>query len=156
MKKYRIKLSSVERSELTTLTRKQRISAQKKLRAQILLACDESTNGPAKTDVVIADEFSVGVRTIESLRQWACEVGPLGALERRPTSRLYLRKLDGRAEARLIVIAKETPPEGRATWTMQLLADRLIELKIVEDISDDTVHRTLKKMNLSLTSASTG
>ena len=156
MKKYHIKLSSAERAELTAITQKQRVSAQKKSRAQILLACDESTNGPAKTDVVIASELSVSVRTIESLRQWACEAGPLGALQRRPTSRVYLRKLDGRAEARLIVLAKETPPAGRATWTMQLLADRLVELKIVDDISDDTVHRTLKKMSLSLTSANTG
>lgn len=150
IKKYRIKLSADERQQLTAISQRQKVAAQKKLRAQILLACDEGRDGPAQTDLVISKTLSVNTRTIEHLREWACEVGPIGGLERRPTSRVYLRKLDGRAEARLIVIAKETPPAGHATWTMQLLADRLIELQIVDTISDDCVHRTLKKMNLSL------
>lgn len=156
MKKYIIKLSPDERTELTDITLKQKVNAQRKLRAQILLACDQGDAGPAKTDLEITNELPVSKRTIEHLREWACEVGPVGALERRPNPRVYLRKLDGRAEARLIVIAKETPPEGRAAWTMQLLADRLVELKVVDSISDDCVHRTLKKMNLSLTSVNTG
>jgi hypothetical protein len=156
MKKYHIKLSSEERKELTALTQKQKINAQRKLRAQVLLACDESEAGPAQTDAVIAAELPVSIRTIEHLREWAMKVGPIGALERRPSTRVYLRKLDGAAEARLIVIAKETPPAGRATWTMQLLADRLVELKIVDTISDDCVHRTLKKTNLNLTSVGIG
>lgn len=156
MKKYRIKLSDDERKDLSALTQKQKVNAQAKLRAQILLACDESKAGPAKTDMAIANELPVSLRTIEHLREWACEVGPIGALQRRPNSRVYLRKLDGAAEARLIVIAKQDPPEGRASWTMQLLADRLVELKIVDSIDDNTVHRTLKKTNLSLTSAGIG
>jgi hypothetical protein len=77
-------------------------------------------------------------------------------LERRPTTRTYLRKLDGRAEARLITIAKEDPPTGRAAWTMQLLAGRLVELKIVDNVDDNTVWRTLKKTTLSPTSAGIG
>ena len=64
---------------------------------------------------------------------------------------MYERKLDGRGEARLIALAKEKPPAGHAAWTMQLLADRLVELKVVDSISDDCVHRTLKKMRSSLT-----
>jgi hypothetical protein len=156
VKKHIVKLSSEERAELTAITHKQRINAQKKLRAQILLACDQSEAGEAKTDQSITTELPVSLRTIEHLREWACEVGPIGALERRPTSRIYLRKLDGRGEARLITIAKEDPPEGRATWTMQLLADKLVELRIVDSISDDTVHRTLKKTSLSLTSVGIG
>lgn len=156
MKKYIIKLSAAERTELTTIAHKHKVAAQKQLRARVLLACDQAEGGPAKTDRVIAQELPIGVRAIEHLRAWAVEVGPIGALERRPTSRVYLRKLDGRAEARLITLAKETPPEGRATWTMQLLADRLVELKIVERISDDTVHRTLKKTSSSLTSVGIG
>jgi hypothetical protein len=156
MKKYHIRLSSDERQELAALTQKHKVNAQKKLRAQILLACDESEAGPALTDVAIATSLPVSIRTIEHLREWATEVGPIGALERRPNPRVYLRKLDGRAEARLITIAKEDPPTGRATWTMQLLADRLVELKIVDCIDDNTVHRTLKKTNLSLTSVGIG
>jgi hypothetical protein len=156
MKKYIIKLSPEERAELQGIAGRQKVAAQKKLRAQILLACDQGEYGPAQTDLAITAELPVSRRTIEHLREWACEVGPLGALERRPTTRVYLRKLDGRGEARLITIAKEKPPKGHATWTMQLLADRLVELKIVDTISDDCVHRTLKKMNSSLTSVSTG
>jgi len=156
MKKYHIILSPTERDKLTAIAQKQRVSAQKKLRAQILLASDESGDGPAKTDTTIASELPTGIRAIESLRQWAHEVGPIDALERRPTSRVYLRKLDGRGEAQLIAMTKEKPPEGHATWTMQLLADRLVELKIVDSISDDCVHRTLKKTSLSLISANIG
>ena len=156
MKKYIIKLSSEERTELTAVAGKHKVAAQKKLRAQVLLACDQGEGGPSQADEAIVQTLPITRRSVQRLREWACEVGPLEALKRRPTSRVYERKLDGRAEARLIVIARETPPEGRATWTMQLLADRLVELKIVDSISDDCVHRTLKKMNLSLTSVSTG
>jgi hypothetical protein len=156
MKKYRIKLSASERSELTAIVHKQKVNAQRKLRAQILLACDEGDQGPAQTDKAITASLPVSLRTIEHLREWACDAGPLGALERRPNPRVYLRKLDGRAEARLITIAKENPPSGRATWTMQLLADRLVELKIVDSIDDNTVQRTLKKTSLSLTSVGIG
>lgn len=156
MKKYRIKLSPDERQELEHITRKHKVNAQRKLRAQILLACDESEAGPALTDAAVVASLPVSIRTVEHLREWATEVGPIGALERHPNPRVYLRKLDGRAEARLITIAKEDPPTGRATWTMQLLADRLVELKIVDSISDDTVHRTLKKTNFNLTSVGIG
>ena len=156
MKKYIVKLSAGERQELTELTRKQKVDAQKKLRAQILLACDQSEAGGSKTDLAITHELPVSLRTIEHLREWVCEVGPIRALSPRPSPRIYLRKLDGRAEARLITIAKEKPPTGRAGWTMQLLADRLVELKVVDSVDDNTIHRTLKKMNSSLTSVGIG
>lgn len=150
MKKYIIKLSADERAELTAITQKHKVASQKKLRAQVLLACDQGDSGSSQSDEAIVRALPITRRSVQRLREWACEAGPVGALERRPNPRVYLRKLDGRAEARLIVIAKETPPGGRAKWTMQLLADRLVELKIVDSISDDCVHRTLKKMNLSL------
>lgn len=149
MKKYRIRLSSDERRELTSITTKQKINAQKKLRAQVMLRADESEAGPHLTDETISTELPVSVRTIEHLREWACEAGPVGALERRQSTRVYQRKLDGRAEARLITIAKESPPAGHAAWTMQLLADKLVALHIVEAIDDNTVWRTLKKTNLN-------
>lgn len=150
-KKYRIMLTAEECAELTAITLKHKVSAQRKLRAQVLLACNEGKQGLAKTDAVIARELPISIRSIVYLRERACEEGPIVALSPRPSTQLRLRKLDGRAEAQLIVIAKGTPPEGRAKWTMQLLADRLVELKIVDSIDDNTVHRTLKKMNLSLT-----
>jgi hypothetical protein len=75
--------------------------------AQILLACDEGTDGPSKTDLAITKELPVSLRTIEHLREWACEAGPINALSPRPNPRVYLRKLDGRAEARLIAMPKK-------------------------------------------------
>src|SRR5260370_31812149 len=101
MKKYHIKLSPDERRELTACTCKQKVNAQTKLRAQILLACDEGELGAGKTDKAITASLPVSLRTIEHLREWACEVGPISALGPRPNPRVYLRKLDGRAEARL-------------------------------------------------------
>lgn len=151
MKKYIIKLSPEERAELTAVANKQRVDAQAKLRAQVFLASDASNNGPAKTDRIIASEVGLTVQTIERLRAWATEVGPIAALKRRPSTRVFTRKLDGRGEAKLIVLAKQQPPVGHNHWTLQLLADRLVELRIVDSIDDNTVDRTLKKMNLSLT-----
>lgn len=150
MKKYCIHLSSAERTELSQIASKQTASAQRKLRAQILLRSDQGSDGPGEIDAAIAADLPVTTRTIESLREWACEVGPIAALERRPTTRVYKRKLDGRGEAHLIALTRQNPPTGCATWTMQLLADQLIELKMVENIDDNTVWRTLKKMNSSL------
>jgi hypothetical protein len=156
LKKYCIHLSPEERAELSQIASKQTVSAQRKLRAQILLRTDQGANGPAETEDAIAGSLSVTTRTIQHLREWACEVGPIAALERRPTTRVYERRLDGRGEARLIALTRSNPPTGRATWTLQLLADSLVELKIVDSVANNTVSRTLKKMNSNPTSASTG
>src|SRR5260370_30478293 len=102
MKKYVIKLSLAEREALAVIVRRQNVAAQKKLRAQILLATDQGEHGPAKTDLTITRELPVSKRTIEHLRAWACEAGPAGPLERRPPAPGDERKLDGSADARLI------------------------------------------------------
>lgn len=149
MKKYHVKLSLEERTELTAITQKQKVNAQRKLRAQILLACDESQHGPAKTDKAIAASLPVSKRTIEHLRERAVEVGPIEALKPRTRQRTYERKLDGAGEARLIQLACSKAPNGREKWTLQLLADELVTLAVVDEISDETVRRTLKKTNLS-------
>lgn len=149
MKKYHIKLSPDERQELTDLTRKQKINAQQKLRAQVLLACDEGKDGPAKTDEVIAGELPVSIRTIEHLRERVCEVGPIEALKPKPRNRVYERKLDGAGEARLVQLACSKAPDGHEKWTLQLLADELVTLAVVDEISDETVRRTLKKTSSS-------
>jgi hypothetical protein len=150
-KKYHICLNEDERQELASIARAHKVSAQKKLRAQILLACDEGAGGPGKTDVQITNELPVSVRTIESLREWACQSGPLAALERRPTSRIYERKLDGAGEARLVALACSKAPDGREHWTLQLLAEELVTLAVVDEISDETVRRTLKKTSSNRT-----
>ena len=151
MKKYHIKLTVSERSELTGITQKQKVNAQRKLRAQILLACDEREPGTALTDKAIAATLPVSLRTIEHLRERACEVGPLAALQPRARVRTYERKLDGAGEARLVQLACSQAPNGREKWTLQLLADELVTLAVVDEISDETVRRTLKKTNLSRT-----
>lgn len=151
MKKHIIELSSEERRELTALTRKQRVDARKKLRAQVLLACDQGTDGPAQTDAVIAASLPITTRSIESLRAWAATVGPLAALSPRPSDRVYERKLDGRGEAHLVALACSKAPNGREHWSLQLLADELVALAVVDDISAETVRRTLKKTSLNHT-----
>lgn len=149
MKKHHIRLTPDERTQLEAIVRQQKIAARKKLRAQVFLASDESTDGPHETDAVIAARLPITVRSIEALRAWACEVGPIDALNPRPSARVYERKLDGRAEAKLIAVSKEDPPEGHKHWTLALLADRLVGLGIVDSIDDNTVWRTLKKTSSS-------
>lgn len=149
MKKYHVHLTTSERSELTAIAKKQKVAAQKKLRAQILLACDESEAGSALTDKAIVASLPVSKRTVEHLRERAVEVGPIEALKPRTRMRTYERKLDGAGEARLVALACSQAPSGREKWTLQLLADALVTLAVVDEISDETVRRTLKKTNLS-------
>ena len=151
MKKYHVKLSGGERKELIAITQKQKVNAQAKLRAQILLACDESNHGPALADKAIVARLPVSKRTIEHLRERACEVGPIDALKPKPRDRVYERKLDGAGEARLVQLACSKAPDGHEKWTLQLLADELVTLAVVDEISDETVRRTLKKTDSSLT-----
>ena len=139
MKKYVVDLTKVERAQLLDLTNKGKVSARKLKRAHILLLADEG-----RTDEAIAAALHVSVSTVERVRRRFVTGNVEHALNEqiRPGAR---RKLDGRQEALLVATACSTPPEGRSRWTMQLLADKLVELKLVDSISDDTVRRTLKK-----------
>ena len=156
MKHYRVMLTSEERQQLQSIVSGKHTAAKKRLRSQILLAVDEGKEGAALADAAVIKALGVSHDTVEKVREQATLEGPLVAVERRPTTRIYKRKLDGRGEARLIAEACSKPPLGRNRWTMQLLADRLIELKIVDTISDDAVHRTLKKMRYDPISMSIG
>ncbi len=147
--KYVVRLDAEEREQLTDLVTKGRRSAAMIRRAQILLKADSGRHGPDCTDEEIAEALDVGLSTVHRVRQSFVEEGLPAALERKkPTGRQY-RKLDGRQEAHLIAVACSAPPEGRARWTLKLLADRLVALEIVDRISADTVRRTLKKTILS-------
>ena len=148
--KYVVRLSSEEREALEILVKSGKGAADNRLRAQILLKADVGPEGPGWADVRIAEAFEVGPSTVHRLRQRLVEEGLDAALLRKPSRQARPRKLDGEKEARLIAVACAKAPEGRARWTMQLLADRLVELKVVDRISDETVRRTLKKTNLSL------
>lgn len=145
--KYVVRLNEAERDQLASLIKKgKKVAAQKRLHAQILLKADEGPLGPAWTDERIARAFDVHFKTVGNVRKRLVEEGLEAALTRKKQVRpSRQRLLDGEAEARLIAIACGAPPEGRVRWTMRLLADRLVELKIVESISHDSVHRTLKK-----------
>jgi len=142
-KVYIVELTKEEKAELLELTRKGKVSARKLKRAHILLQADKG-----KTDEEIADNLEVGRATVQRTRQKLVEGGLEWALNERhrPGGKL---KLDGTQEAFLVALAHSTPPEGRERWTMQLLADRLVQLKIVDSISDETVRRTLKKRSAS-------
>jgi hypothetical protein len=149
-KKYKVTLSDDERQELNTLVSKGKAAARKITRARILLLADESEAGVAWSDDRIVEALNTSRRTVERTRQECVESGLEAALNHKRTPHPHSKRLDGEAEARLVQLACSAAPDGRERWTMQLLADKLIELEIVETISDETVRTTLKKTNLSL------
>jgi transposase len=155
MKKYIARLTEEERQYLTQMVKKGKGMAHRIKHANILLQID--ANGPAWTDAQAAAAFHCHVNTARNVRQRLVEHGLEAALERKKQERPSREKiLDGEGEARLESIACGKTPDGRARWTMQLLADRLVELEIIETISRETVRRTLKKTNSSRIFASVG
>ena len=145
-KRFIVGLTSEEREQLEAVVSKGKGAAYRIKHANILLAADE--NGPNMKDEDIAKSFRCHRNTVANVRQRFVEQGLDAALDRKKRETpAVARKLDGRGEARLIAIACSTPPEGRAKWTMQMLADELVALSVVEDISDETVRSTLKKTN---------
>ena len=146
MKKYVVRLTSEERAQLQRLVSVGKAAARKILHARILLQADQGPDGPAWKDEQIAEALSAHRRTIANVRQRLVEQGLEAALNRKKQERPSRRpKLDGRAEARLIALRCGEPPEGRMRWTLQLLADKLVELNVVESVSYETVRRVLKK-----------
>jgi len=148
MKKYVVELTSEERRQLEGLVKKGKVAGYKIRHAQMLLKADQGKQGPGWRDKQIAQAFGSHLTTVERLRKRFVEQGLEAALERNKRQN-YTCKLDGDAEARLITIACGEPPEGRNEWTLRLLADRLVELSVVDSISHMTVSRTLKKTNSS-------
>ena len=145
-KKYPVILSDTEREELKQLIAAGTAPARKLTHARILLKADQSPEGPGWVDEQIADAVETSQPTVSRVRKRYFEEGLEAALNRRPPKREYRRKLDGEQEARLIALACSEPPEGQARWSLRLLADKLVELEIVEEeVSYQTVRRTLKK-----------
>ena len=118
--------------------------------ARILSKADTGRGGPDWSDAAIAEGLDVGRATVERVRKQFVEEGFESALERRKPQRQYRRKLDGDGEAHLIALACTQTPEGRSRWTLPLLADRMVALEYIDQISYQTVRRTLKKTSLSL------
>jgi transposase len=150
MKRYKVTLTDEERQELQVLIASGKAAARKLTHARILLKADAAPGGPGWTDQRIVEALEVGVATVERVRQRFVEEGLEAALSRKPQQRPRRQpKLDGRAEARLIALACSAPPQGRKQWTLRLLADRLVELEIVDALSDETVRRALKNTSSS-------
>ena len=154
-KKYVVRLTEEERGELETVVSTGKAAAYRIKHANILLKAD--ADGPGWTDGQIADAFGCHARTVENVRRRLVLEGMQAALERKKREHPPREKvLDGKAEARLIAVACGKPPEGRTRWTLELLADKLVELNVVKSVSYQTVRRTLKKTGFSLTVGSAG
>jgi len=146
-KRYRVTLNAAEREELAALISKGKAAARKLAHARVLLQVDESGAGAMGTDEQVAQSLNLSRRTVERVRERFVEQGLSAALLPQPSARRYQRTLDGADEARLIALACSQPPEGKQRWTLRLLAEQIVELKIVETVSYETVRQTLKKTN---------
>jgi transposase len=155
--KYRITLKESERAELEALTRNGKTGAKKFINARALLLCDAGLSGPAWTVADVAEALGVTPRTIEYLKKRFVQEGLEAALERKqreipPRAVVF----DSEFEARLTALARSEAPEGHARWTVRLLADKAVELKLAPSVSHMTAQRILKKANLNLSAANIG
>jgi len=142
---YIVDLTEEERAYLLDFIKSGEKSARKLNRARILLLADEN-----KSDREIAEVLHTGASTVQRTRQRFVEGNLEGALNERPRQGRS-KKLDEKGEAILETLAHSKPPEGRKRWTLQLLADRLVQLKVVDSVSYETVRQEVKKSELSLT-----
>ncbi len=155
--RYRVTLTEQERGELEALTKTAKTNAKRFLYARSLLLCDAGPQGPAWAVADTAEAMGVTLRTIEHLKKRFVEEGLAAALERKqPEKPPREVTFDGAFEARLIALACSKTPEGRRRWTVRLLAEKAVELRLASSVSHMTVQRILKKTNLSLTSGNTG
>lgn len=147
-KKYRVTLELAERDGLEALLSDGKGDKRRLCHARILLHADESNWGPALVDEEVVEICETSISTVERTRRRFVEEGLEAALcPYRTGGRTYQRKLDGDQEAKLIAIACSEPPEGRARWSLRLLADRMVELEYVDELCHETVRQTLKKTN---------
>ena len=147
---YIIKLTKGEVEELRAIINKGSHTSQTFRVAYILLNCDEGKYSDKVTNEQLSKVLKIGMRTIDRVKKRFVEEGLEEVLERRATSRVYEKKMDGDVEAKLVTLCCSEPPKGFAKWSLRLLADRMVELKYVESISHVTVRSVLKKTNLSL------
>ena len=148
-KKYIVELTIEERKRLEELIDAGKVARHKIRYAEMLLLADQGEHGPGWPDEQIAKAHRAHRTTVEHLRKRLVEQGLDRALERRKRQN-YTRKLDGEDEARLIALACSEAPKGRNRWTLRLLADKMVELKVADELSYATVRRTLKKTSSSL------
>jgi hypothetical protein len=145
-KKYVVRLTSEERASLKHFVSVGKAAARKIVHAHVLLQADQGPEGPGRADTQICKALSIHPNTVAGIRQRLVEQGLEAALNRKKQDHPSKQpKLDGKAEARLIALRCGDPPKGRTRWTLQLLADKLVALKVVDSLSYETVRRTLKK-----------
>lgn len=148
--RYRVTLTQTERDQLEGLTRNRRTAASKFIHARALLLCDAGPHGDPWKVADVARALGVTSRTIEHLKARFVEEGIEAALERKPSSKVPKITFDGAFDARLTALACSPAPEGRNRWTVRLLAEKVVELKIAPKVSTMSIQRSLKKTNLSL------
>jgi transposase len=153
-KRYVVRLTEDERSTLTALEKtEERVAAKKRMRARVLLKIDQGEHGPAWTDDEAAEAFDVHVNTVRAIRRQLVEQGFEVALNRKKqASPSRKRLLEAKGEKVLLAVAKSKAPEGRARWTLHLLAGELVRLEVVPTISHETVRQSLKKTRSNRTS----
>ena len=147
MIKYKVTLTKQEREELLSMTRGGKHSSKKVIHALILLNCDEGKFSDKIRNEDITRVLKIGSRTIDRVKKKFVEQGFEASLENSPTTRVYEKKTDGDVEAHLIALSCSKPPKGFSRWSLRLLANKMIEMRYVEDISYETVRRVLKKTN---------
>ena len=152
-KRYVVKLTLAERKQLEGLVNKGKIAAHRRRHAQVLLLVDEGEHGPALFDKDATERTGFTRRTVEQIRERCVTEGLENALERKKRSRNRSQKLDGEGEARLVSLACSDAPEGYARWSLHRLADRLVELDVVDSISHECVRQVLKKHHQTLAEA---
>jgi len=151
MAKYKIKLTQDEVIELTSVIKKGSHTTQAYRAAYVLLNCDEGDYSLGKsTNEQIAKVLKIGMRTIDRIKQKCVEGGLSMALERSESKRIYDKKVDGDLEAKIVQLCCSEPPKGFARWTLRMLADKVVELGYVDELSHVSVYKTLKKTNLNL------
>jgi transposase len=149
--RYKVTLTQAEREQLTELTRSGKSTAAKFIYARALLLCDAGEYGNQWKVADVATALGVTARTVEHLKQRFVEEGLSAALTRKPHRKPREATFDGEFDARLTALACSQAPSGYQRWTVRLLADKLVELKIADSVSVMTVQRSLKKTNYSLT-----
>lgn len=149
VKKYIVDLSAEERAELEQFTTTGRRAADQITRARILLKADSNQPGGSWLDEEIASALDVGITTVERMRRRFVELGLKASLVRQPGGGRKQRCLNGEQEAHLVALVCSEAPEGRARWSVRLLADQMVQLGYVESVSHETVRQTLKKTNFS-------
>ena len=144
-KQYVVRLSEEERAWLRTLIGRGDAPARVQAHARILLKANQGEGGPGWTDDAVSGAVEVDRTTVARVRKLYVTEGLEAALHRKAPDRVYRRKLDGEQEARLVAVTCSEPPTGHKRWTLRLLADKLVELEIVETISYETVRQALKQ-----------